>query len=58
MYTLFKSVRSTFNQFGGGGKGGSGDMFGMGKANAKIFGIENKVKIRFKDVAVEVNHLN
>jgi len=33
-----------------GGKGG-GDFFGMGKSNAKVFGIDSIVKTKFKDVA-------
>lgn len=45
-YFLFKSVRSTM---GVGGKGS--DIFGVAKSNAKIVGIQNKVDVRFKDVA-------
>ena len=58
MNTGMKSGKSTNNEdkkksggfFGG---GGMGDMFGMGKSNAKQFGGEDgqKIKTRFKHVA-------
>lgn len=31
--------------------GGSGDIFGMSKSKVKIYGIDKKVKVMFKDVA-------
>jgi len=34
-----------------GGKGGMSDMMGMGKSNAQEYGIDKKIKIRFKHVA-------
>eukprot|EP00330_Aristerostoma_sp_ATCC50986_P010559 CAMPEP_0114588888 /NCGR_PEP_ID=MMETSP0125-20121206/11488_1 /TAXON_ID=485358 ORGANISM="Aristerostoma sp., Strain ATCC 50986" /NCGR_SAMPLE_ID=MMETSP0125 /ASSEMBLY_ACC=CAM_ASM_000245 /LENGTH=569 /DNA_ID=CAMNT_0001785529 /DNA_START=585 /DNA_END=2294 /DNA_ORIENTATION=- len=39
-----------------GGKGGGmgnpfGDILGMGKTNVRIYGVDNKIKTRFKDVA-------
>jgi AFG3 family protein len=37
------------NQKGGGG--GIGDMFGMGKSNVQIYGVDKKIKTRFKHVA-------
>ena len=38
--------------FGGkSGGGGFGDMFGMGKSNVQIYGVDKKIKTRFKHVA-------
>lgn len=34
-----------------GGKGGMGDIFGMGKSNVQIFGVDKKIKTKFKHVA-------
>lgn len=34
-----------------GGKGGMGDMFGMGKSNVQIYGVDKKIKTKFKHVA-------
>lgn len=36
---------------GGGGGGGLGDMFGMSKANFKVYGTDVKVNVRFNQVA-------
>ena len=38
---------------GGGmfGKGGMGDIFGMGKSNVQVYGVDKKIKTRFKHVA-------
>ena len=36
--------------FGGKG-GGLGDIFGMGKSNVQIYGVDKKIKTRFKHVA-------
>lgn len=36
--------------FGKGG-GGMGDIFGMGKSNVQIFGVDKKIKTKFKHVA-------
>jgi AFG3 family protein len=37
---------------GFGGKGGGlGDIFGMGKSNVQIYGVDKKIKTRFKHVA-------
>lgn len=38
---------------GGGmfGQGGMGDMFGMGKSNATVYGIDKKIKTKFRHVA-------
>jgi AFG3 family protein len=35
----------------GGGKGGMNDMFSMGKSNVQVFGVDKKIKTRFKHVA-------
>lgn len=35
----------------GGGSGGSGGIFNVGKSKAQLFDAENKVKVTFKDVA-------
>ena len=35
----------------GQGKGGFGDIFGMGKSNVQIYGTDKKIKTRFKHVA-------
>lgn len=38
--------------FGKGGAGGGlGDIFGMGKSNVQIYGVDKKIKTRFKHVA-------
>lgn len=34
-----------------GGKGGMGDMFSMGKSNVTVYGVDKKIKSRFKHVA-------
>lgn len=34
-----------------GGGGGFGDIFGMGKSNVQIYGVDKKIKTRFKHVA-------
>lgn len=34
-----------------GGKGGFGDLFGMGKSNVQVYGVDKKIKTRFKHVA-------
>ena len=31
--------------------GQGNDVFGMGKSNAKVYGLDTKINIRFKDVA-------
>ena len=36
---------------GGGGRGGMNDMFNMGKSNVVVFGVDKKIKTRFKHVA-------
>jgi len=36
---------------GGFGKGGMGDIFGMGKSNVQIYGVDKKIKTKFKHVA-------
>jgi AFG3 family protein len=36
---------------GGGAKGGMNDMFSMGKSNVQVFGVDKKIKTRFKHVA-------
>jgi AFG3 family protein len=46
MFALFKSLRSTLSQVNKGN-----DVFGMGKSNVKVFGVDTQVKVRFKDVA-------
>jgi len=47
-----KDFKSTMGSLGKGPGGGAGnDIFGVGKSQVKIFGVENKVKQRFKDVA-------
>jgi AFG3 family protein len=35
----------------GKGGGGFGDIFGMGKSNVQIYGVDKKIKTRFKHVA-------
>ena len=46
-----KDMKNTMNSLNKGG-GMGGDLFGgVGKSQVKIFGLENKVKQRFKDVA-------
>ena len=37
--------------FGGKSGGGFGDIFGMGKSNVQIYGVDKKIKTRFKHVA-------
>ncbi|CDW88581.1 afg3-like protein 2 [Stylonychia lemnae] len=37
--------------FGGGGSGGMNDIFGMGKSNVQIYGVDKKIKTKFKHVA-------
>jgi ATP-dependent Zn protease len=34
-----------------GGKGGFGDIFSMGKSNVTVYGVDKKIKTRFKHVA-------
>jgi len=34
-----------------GGKGGFGDIFSMGKSNVTVYGVDKKIKARFKHVA-------
>jgi len=54
VWILFKNMRQGMNQIknmGGGQGGGPGDIFNMGKSQVKIYGIDNKIKTRFKDVA-------
>ena len=34
-----------------GGRGGLQDMMGMGKSNAQVFGVDKKIKTRFRHVA-------
>lgn len=46
MVALFRSLRSTLSNVNRGN-----DVFGMGKSNVKIFGLDSHVKARFKDVA-------
>ena len=36
------------SRFGG---GGMNDMMGMGKSNVQVFGVDKKIKTRFKHVA-------
>ena len=33
------------------GRGGMNDMFGMSKSNVQVFGVDKKIKTRFKHVA-------
>lgn len=40
----------SFGKRGGGG-GGMQDMMGMSKANVQVFGVDKKIKVRFKHVA-------
>lgn len=35
----------------GGFGGGMQDMFGMGKSNVQVYGVDKKIKTRFKHVA-------
>jgi len=46
-YIIFKQVKAGASMFG---KGGS-DIFGAGKSQVKIYGLDQKVKTRFDDVA-------
>ena len=39
------------NKGTGGGGGGMNDMFKMGKSNVQVFGVDKKIKTRFKHVA-------
>jgi len=39
------------NPFGGGGGGGMGDLMNMNKSGAQIFGVDKKIRTRFKHVA-------
>jgi AFG3 family protein len=44
--------KSSGDQGGAGkGAGGFGDIFGMGKSNVQIYGVDKKIKTRFKHVA-------
>ena len=45
-----KDSGSGAGPFGGKG-GGLGDIFGMGKSNVQIYGVDKKIKTRFKHVA-------
>lgn len=42
---------SSGSKGGGLGGGGMGNMFQMGKSNVQVFGIDKKIKVRFKHVA-------
>lgn len=46
-----KGGKSEGGSSGGFGKGGFGDVFGMGKSNVQIYGVDKKIKTRFKHVA-------
>jgi ATP-dependent Zn protease len=46
MYASYKYLGSSMSQLNKGG-----DVFGMGKSNAKLFNVDSGIKIRFKDVA-------
>ena len=48
-----KGTGSSQNKTGGGlgGRGGLNDMMGMGKSNVQIYGVDKKIKVRFKHVA-------
>jgi len=50
---IVKQLRQGSSKGGSGGVGGGGgsDIFGIGKSNVKIFGLDTKVKVAFKDVA-------
>ena len=57
---LYRSMHGKGGSSGGGsaGKGGLGgrgggmnDMFGMGKSNVQVYGVDKKIKTRFKHVA-------
>lgn len=39
------------NMFGGKQGGGFGDIFNMGKSNVTVYGVDKKIKARFKHVA-------
>jgi len=48
LYFLTKQLKSGLGSMG---KGGGGDIFNVGKSQVKVYGLENKIKTRFKDVA-------
>jgi len=47
-YIIFKQVKAGANMFT---RGGGSDIFGTGKSQVKIYGLDQKVKTRFADVA-------
>lgn len=51
-----KSTKGSSGQGGGmGGGGGMGDLMNMSKSNAQIFGVDKKIRTRFKHVAGMTN---
>lgn len=48
MVAIYRSLKGTLGGLGG-GKGG--DFMGFGKSNVKVFGLDTKIKTKFKDVA-------
>mmetsp|Transcript_97677 Transcript_97677/g.134389 ORF Transcript_97677/g.134389 Transcript_97677/m.134389 type:complete len:143 (+) Transcript_97677:953-1381(+) len=46
-----KSSGKTGPGGGAGGQGGIGDFLNMGKSNAQVFGVDKKIRTRFKHVA-------
>lgn len=48
-----KNVQNKNSGQGGmfGGKGGMGDMFNVGKSNATVYGVDKKIKTKFRHVA-------
>ena len=46
-----KTGSSSSGKSEGKGFGGMGDMFGMGKSNVDIYGVDKKIKTRFRHVA-------
>lgn len=48
MYRNIKAQMGSFKQMGG--MGGQ-DMFGMGSSKIKVYGLDTKIDVKFKDVA-------
>ena len=46
LFMFLKQIRQSL-----GGKSGTDGIFSMGKSKVKVFGVENKIDTRFKDVA-------
>ncbi len=48
LYFLSRQLKSGLGSMG---KGGGSDIFNVGKSQVKVYGLDNKIKTKFKDVA-------